>query len=991
MSADLSSAPGEQTGLKASLEQSQLALGAAQAELKSAVAAKMDAQRTMEKMRSQSSAATDNEFQTLATVVRTQASQVQSLEIALAVEQSILYPLCAQEANERAAQAVQTVSAQRRLDRASARRANKTAQREVDRLATQLASTQAELDGEGVRVDELLVESRSLHSNVEELQKQVASDDTSMEPSEAVKIENARLQDEKKQLSTMLSDREAELSAFRGQPSSNQQTSTDASRTISAGTVRERRKSITMLLREHDSGAPGGAKPAHIALVVGGTGSSSSEDVVPAQSAPVAARCFRPIAAVVDTPPKHKQALTRESAACVIQAHCRGNSSRQDYRQEIRRRTQHDKDRRQLVTENFYTTRLPELEVSVVESLKQKKLLARNARLGNDAPRDAPYESAQSSSAADTCAADTAATPPRQGPPASTAHIALIDELSQAVHSSRAPSLRVRVALDDGPVAPTTPLRADAKASPVQTPPTVQSPPQPTGALATYQAECSVTLREGFELTTPKLGALAEGEEAVALEIRRTEFGLLRVRFQQGWASTSTRAGKALLTEKAGVSNVEARVEPAVAQPSFSGTDGVVGGLEPASRHNVVQQPVAEPPPRQPAAVEESAPRQSTAVTEAPAEPAQDEEQQVEERAGDESAHTETTETAPEEAEEGEEEGDESQWPLADRIDGAIGCNDNARVMRVLTAAQAASQEDRERVKQRLAVLSTYGEGNGVELRAVQTSGSSSETVRLRAKKKGVVREGSDLQSTRVGELTMHAEIVQLERVTTAEGQVRIRFKNGWVSLKTKNGDLLLDEMEPEPEAKRVYYKLLKKAVIRKGVEMGSEQAGVLEKGKVIKSLEHVKSEETGQMRIRCSQGWVSMKTSNGETELLVEVDASEIAAPGGRKASLRRFSLSRRMSVQDDAAMAAFQTSLVDAAAAGGERYKCISAIDLPVKSQPGVKPKKKAKTVGKIAVGAIVEVVETRMVVEKMSVSNWVRVTEPAGWCDAGAFERL
>eukprot|EP01045_Picozoa_sp_COSAG04_P023655 COSAG04_NODE_2842_length_3494_cov_36.862739_4_plen_497_part_01 len=66
-----------------------------------------------------------------------------------------------------------------------------------------------------------------------------------------------------------------------------------------------------------------------------------------------------------------------------------------------------------------------------------------------------------------------------------------------------------------------------------------------------YEAIAKGAIRAGFELDSDKLGALKVGNVIEALEARKNDDGIMRVRFAQGWTSLTARSGTVLLEKTA--------------------------------------------------------------------------------------------------------------------------------------------------------------------------------------------------------------------------------------------------------------------------------------------------------------------------------------------------------------------------------------------------------------------------------------------------------
>jgi hypothetical protein len=79
---------------------------------------------------------------------------------------------------------------------------------------------------------------------------------------------------------------------------------------------------------------------------------------------------------------------------------------------------------------------------------------------------------------------------------------------------------------------------------------------KPTAGGTRYEATLNGLCREGFEMSTKKAGTLKKGETITALEEKKNEKGVTRVRFDngalKGWVSTNAGDGSVLLKKLAG-------------------------------------------------------------------------------------------------------------------------------------------------------------------------------------------------------------------------------------------------------------------------------------------------------------------------------------------------------------------------------------------------------------------------------------------------------
>ena len=81
---------------------------------------------------------------------------------------------------------------------------------------------------------------------------------------------------------------------------------------------------------------------------------------------------------------------------------------------------------------------------------------------------------------------------------------------------------------------------------------------------------------------------------------------------------------------------------------------------------------------------------------------------------------------------------------------------------------------------------------------------SSEAPRRYKSLLRGVIRTGSALDSEKVGSssvLSKERVITALEEVTLPNGQVRVRFEDGWVSATDSKGRKILALMDEEGEA----------------------------------------------------------------------------------------------------------------------------------------------------------------------------------------------
>jgi hypothetical protein len=180
-----------------------------------------------------------------------------------------------------------------------------------------------------------------------------------------------------------------------------------------------------------------------------------------------------------------------------------------------------------------------------------------------------------------------------------------------------------------------------------------------------------------------------------------------------------------------------------------------------------------------------------------------------------------------------------------------------------------------------------------------------------RSLRRAVMRSGFEMDSDKAGVLEKHQVVKALEARRNETGVLRVRIASGWVSSTTADGSVVLEVMsaaEAEAEAvaaaapaaaeeeaveatmptdapvpaaqaaapaltprdgfglsKMRNYVCVKKTVIRSGFDMDSDKAGVLAVGAVIVP-QRKQVNENGIARIKFSQGWVSMSTSDGDT-----------------------------------------------------------------------------------------------------------------------------
>ena len=198
--------------------------------------------------------------------------------------------------------------------------------------------------------------------------------------------------------------------------------------------------------------------------------------------------------------------------------------------------------------------------------------------------------------------------------------------------------------------------------------------------------------------------------------------------------------------------------------------------------------------------------------------------------------------------------------------------------------------------------------------------GDSGAGKTYRALVKGVIREDFDKTSNKLGDLGAGEVITALETRFNDDGQLRVQFEQGWVSMTSGSGKELLEEVsaeevdaaatvddatdaaEPEPDAEVAAehsetgrsvepsedgngaadsaeqlageYKAVGKVAVREAAELDSEQSGALVIGEVIEVLES-KTLESGQVRVRFDRGWTSL-TSKAGKQLLVKVEDEE-------------------------------------------------------------------------------------------------------------------
>jgi hypothetical protein len=199
-----------------------------------------------------------------------------------------------------------------------------------------------------------------------------------------------------------------------------------------------------------------------------------------------------------------------------------------------------------------------------------------------------------------------------------------------------------------------------------------------------------------------------------------------------------------------------------------------------------------------------------------------------------------------------------------------------------------------------------------------------------RSLRRAVMRSGFEMDSDKAGVLEKRQVVKALEARRNETGVLRVRIASGWVSSTTADGSPVLEVMsaaeaeaeavaaaaaataaaedaaapiepaeEPQPAAqpaaqaltpqggfglsKMRNYVCVKKTVIRSGFDMDSDKAGVLAVGSVIVP-QRKQVNENGIARIKFSQGWVSMATSDGDTIMdasdLPPTDLAVVSAP---------------------------------------------------------------------------------------------------------------
>eukprot|EP01050_Picozoa_sp_SAG11_P006593 SAG11_NODE_517_length_8815_cov_35.866797_3_plen_792_part_00 len=184
-----------------------------------------------------------------------------------------------------------------------------------------------------------------------------------------------------------------------------------------------------------------------------------------------------------------------------------------------------------------------------------------------------------------------------------------------------------------------------------------------------------------------------------------------------------------------------------------------------------------------------------------------------------------------------------------------------------------------------------------------------------RARKRLIVRASFHKNSAKVGELGLGDEITALGSLANAEGQLRVRFEGGWVSLTAQSGAALLEQIGgPEADLEAVEiavvgkgedasagasegaggvgtrYVCVRTSVVQRGFGMESERLGTLAKGTIVRCLERRHEQAGGVVRVRFkledeepapgfefgSEGWTSETTSDGRTALQEEAAAAD-------------------------------------------------------------------------------------------------------------------
>jgi hypothetical protein len=150
--------------------------------------------------------------------------------------------------------------------------------------------------------------------------------------------------------------------------------------------------------------------------------------------------------------------------------------------------------------------------------------------------------------------------------------------------------------------------------------------------------------------------------------------------------------------------------------------------------------------------------------------------------------------------------------------------------------------------------------------------------------------------------------ITALEEKVNQAGVTRVRFNKGWLSVKSGDGTVLLkkqaaDESEEETEEETEeeetseeeseyesgseyeetsedeevgpeQYRVMANSKIRAGFAMTSKDKGMIKAGTVVKALEE-RVNNAGITRVRCAQGWLSVKSSDG-TVLLKKAGSTD-------------------------------------------------------------------------------------------------------------------
>ena len=111
---------------------------------------------------------------------------------------------------------------------------------------------------------------------------------------------------------------------------------------------------------------------------------------------------------------------------------------------------------------------------------------------------------------------------------------------------------------------------------------------------------------------------------------------------------------------------------------------------------------------------------------------------------------------------------------------------------------------------------------------------------------------------------------------------------------KKEENELRMEQaLEAVGDLTGITLQVIQNSKLRTGVELDSEDCGVLKKGEIFQVLEAQRHEESGIMRVRCEGGWTSVKSRTGSRMLRTHTDETAMAAALGavqKQATAREY-----------------------------------------------------------------------------------------------------